>query len=464
MPKTPSRETRSDKLHHQHSRGQLQQQRAPSNTDSHDANAESMVAPSFRQPANNLPATPRYLTRGSLGSVAFSPGRSPGSTAPSSANAATRLRDLAKNNNNEQDPANASYEQYDREHRKKSASYLPHTQQAQLPIPTSAPEAGLLDYSPDIQQLEFELAAADNYTLPATHAQPHIAMVMQATSPTESATPANTSNTSSNSMSARRSRADRPAALDLSPPKPSWMRSNEQHPIIQSSVTTTQDERVGIAASSSQFHNRNDEPANTSHTSSANTSKQGYAGLGLGLPFATSQRSDSLASLPSSSSLGEVSVLHSHSRAQHPSYLASPISSVLNGGRQSATTSLVSAVVQSPNAVPIRRQRSESELLSSPEESRSPNLDRRGLIGLGELSTPRWTAAMHEKRWNHHPLPAPMPNQQHLDERAESNEDDDWQGDVLERYIDEKEVRTCWLSWRVSERPALIPVPCLLPM
>ena len=79
--------------------------------------------------------------------------------------------------------------------------------------------------------------------------------------------------------------------------------------------------------------------------------------------------------------------------------------------------------------------------------------DRKGLIGLGELSTPRWTAAVHERRWGQNPMPSSpaMPMLQHHrvpEEAAEMGigahhrqESDDWQGDVLGGYTDEnKEV------------------------
>jgi hypothetical protein len=59
----------------------------------------------------------------------------------------------------------------------------------------------------------------------------------------------------------------------------------------------------------------------------------------------------------------------------------------------------------------------------------SPVADRSKLIGLGELATPRWTAAIHEQRWGQHPLPSSTAGAQ------------DWEADVLGGYSGDHRVR-----------------------
>lgn len=75
---------------------------------------------------------------------------------------------------------------------------------------------------------------------------------------------------------------------------------------------------------------------------------------------------------------------------------------------------------------------------------------------MGELSTPRWTAAIHERRWNHQPMPATVPENytldsagnenaarsvDRLDEEAEDGDDaQSWRGDLIGGYQDENHV------------------------
>jgi hypothetical protein len=366
--------------------------------------------------AATLVSPPRYATRGSLGSVAFSPGKSPGS---SSKQAYKPSRQYGNTVSSDQIAVSPSFENANEDVPSQSHE---HYQQYYAHHTSSAPEASMdLELSPDMQELEDQLAEQAPITPDHHHHQRQIS--------TNSS-----SNGSQSSAFVPKKRAP-PTPLDLSPPRPQDTRSREQQHLAQhQQPETTMSVRLRKASEFSSSpppafapsHGAvaiADVSSSSSHSTGGNNHRQPYTGLGLGMPFKHSTTSDSLSSMVSSASSGR-GLPHTYAGR-----LASP----------ELSTAYPSSSLTSTGSSHIRRQRSASDILSSPED-RSPVVDRRGLVGLGELSTPRWTAAVHERRWNQHPLPAPMPYQQDPDERAEAESNEGWEGSVLNGYMDEKEV------------------------
>ena len=196
------------------------------------------------------------------------------------------------------------------------------------------------------------------------------------------------------------------APLDLSPPRPAWLRSNEQHPVIRSPHADANTLDATDSDRSAKLGNTRSD-SNTSREST-----QTHAGLGLGLPFSTSSTTTSTLASISSQSSSDLSLSH------YPSPVV-------------------------PSSVSRSRKRvSVGDFLGSPE---SPVTDRRGLVGLGELSTPRWTAAVNGRSWGQQPLPARLPDAPHSDKRAADEEG--WEGDVLGGYANEKAVRAVAFSF-----------------
>ena len=202
-----------------------------------------------------------------------------------------------------------------------------------------------------------------------------------------------------------------PAPLDLSPPRPSWLHSEEQHPIIRSPSSAN---NLSNAKSSIKPLDRSASAYDTStNTHFSPDESRSYAGLGLGLPFSNSESTGSISSMPTSESVGDFS--------------KSYVPSLPPSSSSSSSASSIFARIQ--------RKPSPGDVLGSPE---SPVTDRRGLVGLGELSTPRWTAAIHERKWGHQPLPSVTYNADLLNQKPGNERG--WEGDVLSRYTDEKKV------------------------
>lgn len=374
---------------------QSRQLRSP-RSDSHLSTAPlaSQAAAAGAFPSLTATSPPRYLTRGSLGSVAFSPGSSPGRQTQSKGGSSLRPGERVLQSNG-LPGANHAFPEVEEDDG--TTQHYEHFHKQSM-RPSAYESANLLTDvdSPEMQELETHLAQISPKTPNIGHGTTD-------------------ANASPNGSLSNRRRVQ-PVPLDLSPPRPSWMISNAQHPAIQD--TSSQ----GVMSASSSL-------------GELSTQVKTYAGLGLGLPF-----SDSLSSLPSTSSslsIGDTSILHSQLFQSNGQAAAAPASASSSRPRQ------VSAAGVAPNANvshQIRRQRSDIGL-SSPE---SPPMisDRKGLIGLGELSTPRWTAAIHERRWGQTAIP-PSPALPSLPQGMEGhsrNESDDWQGDVLGNYTDDKEV------------------------
>lgn len=439
---------------------------------------------------------PRYATRGSLGSVAFSPGKSPGSSAARTAsyrpgvttttisNEENYHSQLPYQNEASSSPFNAPSQQRQGTNTSMNAStttgqyssqqyeyYADHHHQqyhhgSGKPLDVNDG----IDMSPEIQDLEARLADI----APST---PNHSTSLQ-----EQAYATGAASSLSSTSSSRKRGA--PTPLDLSPPRPAWQRSQERHPAIQNTSspygtsTSTRLRTSSAVPSPSNTANMSSGHANESITSTGNVSnnssstRQPYTGLGLGLPFSHSDTTDSLASLASSSSSGN-DPPHTYAGK-----LASPLLTANNSSNMypsppstsfgQASSSFISPTnaTMSANYNQIRRQRSASDvLLSSPEEQeedRSPIVDRRGLVGLGELSTPRWTAAVHERRWNHHhhhhnqpttprlPLHQEEENQDGEERRGDrqnevESSEGGWEASVLGNYMDEKEVSSTFI-------------------
>ena len=327
--------------------------------------------------------------------------------------------------------------------------------------------------SPELQELEAHLASV-------APGSPELPLPMPSTSAVDDASPP----AASTSRGSRRAAPPAPLDLDVSPPpRPAWMQQESQ---LQSQ-SQAQSHSQAISSSYPNAHPR--------------TSSAAYTGLGLGLPFSTATSAGSASGLPASLSSGASpgarplpasdsypSIYSSTSSASEPSlsppqapqqrdgsFLSSAGPSPPTADTSTRTRYRISTSGAPPAAASsryhngnngssssVRRQRSAAELgspsssgaASSPEMDMSPVTDRRGLVGLGELATPRWTSQIHERRWGQGPLaspvsgradesydasllPPPMPlpgqlMQQRLDEAEEGEED--WQGDVLDGY------------------------------
>lgn len=302
----------------------------------------------------------------------------------------------------------------------------------------------------------------------------------------------------SNSSSSKR--ADPPAPLDFSPPRPSWITSGEEHPAISRYQQEALHQHASIAAahenqqlqfdpakieqseslgsiysdySSADAHN-----SPTAHlsvaggrtryatSSAAQHDASNYSGLGLGLPFhagpaksaptsprISSERSDSTYqhALPQGAvaHVSQSPQIPSSSRASadHSVRLASHDSTQTYRLPRDTSSSAYSLASMAGATVDASRS---PDAMYSPE--RSPVTDRRGLVGLGELATPRWTAMGDDRRWGQHPLPArnfSQGQQLYKDSQvaiaegnaeAQPRESEDWQGELLGGY-DDDEVR-----------------------
>ena len=392
---------------------QQRQLRSP-RSDSHLSTGPlaSQIASAAGLPSLIATSPPRYLTRGSLGSVAFSPGSSPGRQIRSRVGNTSKQPDRVVQSNGL--PMANRVSQATEVDDDQTQHYEHFHKQSTRPIGYETSPSMLSDVdSPEMQELEAHLSQISPKT-------PNVGLET-------------TDATYSPNGSMANGRRLQPAPLDLSPPRPTWMTSAAPHPAIQN--TSSQ----GVMSASSSL---GDMP----------TSGPSYTGLGLGLPF-----TDSFNSLPSTSSsmsIGDLSLSHSQlflangqDSSLEPSTATSP--SLQQRPRQVSASAAGSASV--PSTRQLRKQRSDI----GPSSPESPPMvsDRRGLIGLGELSTPRWTAAIHERRWGQNAMPAspamPTLYQHKLEEDVNApdtathyrHESEDWQGDVLGGYTDDdKEV------------------------
>lgn len=475
------------------------------------SNQDGLPSPmAHSSPSTVLNATvspPRYATRGSLGSVAFSPGKSPGSTATSSrslykpskvAHADQQVLPYLSNvHGNDtaqlQSPVSSillpnsppSQQQYEYYYSQQTGNTSSSSSQSTSNNDTRQN----IEMSPEFHDLEQHLAGIAPTT--PNHSSTSDSAFIANEQEGSSASSAPTSMTSSTRKRIL------PTPLDLSPPRYTRSRERDQHQQQAGNVSAStgaqrrfDDTSVTLASPSRLYHtrppthqrpedtSRHADPtsADTTTSSIARQSHQPFTGLGLGLPFSHSNTSDSLSSLASSSSVVTSSsgggAGHNLPHTYAGKILASPLmnmnvdqSSFINDAEPSSSSSLFSSSSNQAGGAnghsTNTRYRSSSDLLSSPENL-SPIVDRRGLVGLGELSTPRWTAAIHERRWNHlndssnyHPLPNTYeegPNEEEGDSEpqgavggSEVESGEGWEGDVLGGYMDDKEVGDCFI-------------------